>query len=120
VETAKKSQVGKTIKIILATNTEALKIETTNKFETKSPRSAQTINLFAIIDVETVRKDKSVKAVKTGSRTPSPNWLSTRGHQSSSTGSPLGLDNEEEDIDEVTSSRRLTINNPQHLPHYHH
>jgi hypothetical protein len=104
VETGKKTQGEKTTKIILATNTEALKIETTSKFETKSPRLAQTINPFEIIDVETVRKDKCVKAVKTGSRTPSPNWLSTRGHPSSSTGSPLGLENEEEDIDEVVAS----------------
>jgi hypothetical protein len=38
VETAKRTQVKKVAKIILATNTEALKIETPNKFENNAAK----------------------------------------------------------------------------------
>jgi hypothetical protein len=52
VVTAKRTQVEKVAKTIIATNTVALKIETTNKFKNQ--------NCW------------SVKADKTGSRTPCP------------------------------------------------
>ena len=44
----------------------ALKIDIHNKFENKVA-----FNLFENIDVDTVQKGQSVKAVKTGCRTPS-------------------------------------------------
>jgi hypothetical protein len=50
----------------LATNTEALKIETTNKFEKiKSLRSAPTLNLSKNVDVKTDAKAQVEKAAKT-------------------------------------------------------
>jgi hypothetical protein len=56
---------------------------------TTLPRVAPTINVLENIDVKTVKKGKSVKAVKNGSRTPYPSWPSTHGPTSSSTGSPI-------------------------------
>jgi hypothetical protein len=93
------------------------------KFEIKSPRSAPTINPFENIDMETVEKNQSVEAVKTGSRTPSPSWLSTLGPTSLSTGSPTSWETSRRIMTrwlQVTSSKSSTIDNPQHLPHYHH
>ena len=50
--TAKRTQVEKVAKTIIATNTLALKIETTNKFEKiKSLKSAPTTDLSKTVDV---------------------------------------------------------------------
>jgi hypothetical protein len=52
VENAKRTQVEKVAKTTLAINTEALKIETTNKFEKiKSLKSAPTTYLSKTVDV---------------------------------------------------------------------
>jgi hypothetical protein len=85
---------------------------------TTLPKVAPIINLCEDIVAETVKTVQSVKAVKTGSRTSSLDWISTHGP----TGSPIGFQNIEEDTVrwlQISSSRRLTINNPQHLPHHH-
>jgi hypothetical protein len=54
------------LRMLQATNTWALKIEIPDKFETKPPRSAPTINLFKNnADVATDASTQAAKAVKT-------------------------------------------------------
>jgi hypothetical protein len=66
VDVAKKTQVEKAAKTTPSTNTEALKIENTNKFQkAKSLRSAATINFSKNVDAKTDTKAQVEKVAET-------------------------------------------------------
>jgi hypothetical protein len=93
-----------------------------NKFENKSCQDQRKQStLSRTLTRRLWGKDKSVETDRTSIRTLCPNWSSAQ--ESPNTGSPTVFNTLRKILKEwlkVTSLRRLTRSNPQHLPHHHH